>query len=354
MFSHKSKIFVGNSLKYLPTRKLCIIALPVIIALSFSSCRKTTYQTDISGTEMEFGIGRFERDLFGLDFDSIQDSVPFLYERYGEFFDLFNYRIINIGGARQPTYPDYLKSFLTDYLNHQVYGETMKVFPDLSELEAELSDAFKRYTVHFPGMVVPVVYTFISRFNQSIVTAEGILAIGLDNYLGTECEFYSRLGKHRYQVLNMHPGKIASDCMMGWGMTEFEYRDSVDNVLSNMIYHGKMAYFTKWMLPGEPDSLIMGFSAGQMRFCRNNEARMWEYLVENKLLFETDRMTILKFTGEGPFTRDFTHESPARAAVWLGWRIVEDYMRRSPEVSLPELMAENNYQKILTLSKYNP
>jgi hypothetical protein len=142
--------------------------------------------------------------------------------------------------------------------------------------------------------------------------------------------------------------------MMGWGMTEFEYSDSVDNVLSNMIYQGKMAYFTKWMLPAEPDSLIMGFTAGQMKFCRNNEARMWEYLVENKMLFETDRMTVMKFTGEGPFTRDFTPESPARAAVWLGWRIVEGYMRRNPEITLPELMAEHDYQKILTLSKYNP
>jgi hypothetical protein len=325
-----------------------------IFMLPFTACRKTTYQTDISGIEMGLNIGRFEHDLFELDFDSIPASVPLLYERYGEFFDLFNYRIINIGGARQPTYPDYLKSFLTDYLNHQVYRETLEVFPDLAELESVLGDAFKRYSVHFPGMVIPVVYTFISRFNQSIVTAEGILAIGLDNYLGTECEFYSRLGRHRYQVLNMHPRKIPSDCMMGWGMTEFEYSDSVDNVLSNMIYQGKMAYFTKWMLPAEPDSLIMGFTAGQMKFCRNNEARMWEYLVENKMLFETDRMTVMKFTGEGPFTRDFTPESPARAAVWLGWRIVEGYMRRNPEITLSELMAEHDYQKILTLSKYNP
>ena len=81
---------------------------------------------------------------------------------------------------------------------------------------------------------------------------------------------------------------------------------------------------------------------------------MWEYLVEHKMLFETDRMNILKFTGSGPFTRDFTPESPARAAVWLGWRIVEEYMRRNPEITLEDLMRDNDFQKILTLSKYNP
>ncbi len=326
----------------------------MVLPALFPSCGKTTYRTDISGIELDLEIKRFERDLFSIDFDSISESTSFFYDRYGDFFDLFNYRIINIGGARQLTYPDYLKSFLTDYLNHRVYLETMEVFPDLGELELILSDAFKRYRYHFPGREVPEIFSFVSRFNQSIVTSEGILGIGLDNYLGTGCEYYPNLGLHRYQILNMHPGKIPGDCMTGWAITEFEFNDSVDNVLANMIYHGKMACFTKWMLPDEPDSLIMGFSAGQMKFCRNNEAKMWEYLVEHIILFETDRMSIQKFTGNGPFTGNFTHESPARASVWLGWRIVEEYLRRNPELTLRDLMMEDDYQKILTLSRYNP
>ncbi len=345
---------MGIIRKYLRTRSRVLPAAILVLAMAFPSCRKTMYRTDISGMDLELKIKRFERDLFALDFDSIPGSIPMLYERYGDFFDLFNYRIIRIGGTRQITYPDYLRSFLTDYLNHQVYMETMEVFPELGDLERILTDAFKRYRVHFPDMQVPGLYSFVSRFNQSIVTAGGILAIGLDNYLGADCGYYPQLGLYQYQIRNMYPGKIPSDCMSGWAMTEFEYHDSVDNLLSNMIYQGKIAFFTKWMLPEEADSVIMGFSAGQMKFCRNNEARMWEYLVEHRFLFETDRMTLQKFTGNGPFTRDFTPESPARASVWLGWRIVEEYMKRNPGVSLRDLMQDDDYQKILTLSKYNP
>jgi len=121
-----------------------------------------------------------------------------------------------------------------------------------------------------------------------------------------------------------------------------------------MVYNGQIIYWVKSMLPDEPDSLIMGFTADEMKFCRNNEARMWEYLVENKLLFETNRTIIRKFTGVGPFTKDFTNESPARAAVWLGWRIIEAYSRNNSGLSLSGIMEENDYQKILTLSKYNP
>jgi hypothetical protein len=339
---------------YLPTENGLVLPVVIFLALFFQGCRQEPYHTDIGGMDMDLQIARFEADLFSLDFDSIPAAIPGLRNRYGDFFEIFNHRIINIGGADQVTYPEYLKRFLTDYLNNEVYRLTMQVFPDLEELQGQLNDAFKRYRYHFPDMPVPEVYTFISRFNQSIVTSEGVLGIGLDNYLGRETDFYQRLARHQYQINNMHPGKIPSDCLLGWGITEFEFNDSADNVLSNMIYHGRNAYFTKWMLPDHADSLIMGFTAPQMRFCRNNEARMWEYLVEERILFETDRMTIQKFTGSGPFTGDFTRESPARAAVWLGWRIVEDYMRHNSGVSLAALMREGNYQKILTLSRYNP
>ena len=103
------------------------------------------------------------------------------------------------------------------------------------------------------------------------------------------------------------------------------------------------------MTPNPNDPMIVS-----PHVCLNNEARMWEYLVENKLLFATDRITIRKFTGVGPFTKDFTNESPARAAVWIGWRIVEAYSRKNPDIGLRDIMKEQDYQKILTLSEYNP
>ncbi len=72
------------------------------------------------------------------------------------------------------------------------------------------------------------------------------------------------------------------------------------------------------------------------------------------LLFESDRMTIMKYTGVGPYTKAFTTESPARAAVWLGWKIIESYTRKFPDLQLSDLMKENDYQKILTLQGIIP
>ena len=38
----------------------------------------------------------------------------------------------------------------------------------------------------------------------------------------------------------------------------------------------------------------------------------------------------------------------------MGWRIAERYMENHPEVSLQELMAEGDAQKILEESQYKP
>jgi hypothetical protein len=81
---------------------------------------------------------------------------------------------------------------------------------------------------------------------------------------------------------------------------------------------------------------------------------MWNYLVENKLLFSTKQMDIVRYIGDGPATNGFPVGSPARTGAWLGWRIIRNYMKKNPEVTLPELMANKNYQGILNASAYAP
>ena len=188
-----------------------------------------------------------------------------------------------------------------------------------------------------------------------MVSDENLLAVGLDKYLGADEEFYREVrGFYSYQAANMHKDKILSDCMRLWAATEFEYNDSVNTLINNMIYEGMVMYFVDVMLPDQPDTLIWGFTGPQMKFCKNNEKQMWTYIIENKLVFNTDRFRVNQFVREGPFTKDFTTESPARAAVWLGYNIVGAYMNKHKQLTLSDLMYETDYMKILNESGYNP
>jgi hypothetical protein len=311
-------------------------------------------EIDLSGLEPGLSIQRFDSELFSLEFDEIPSQLPRLEEQYGEFFDIFNHMIIRIGSHRSPAYPRYLQSFLGDFDIYRLQKEVDGVFADMTDIELELEDAFRHYMYYFPGYPLPKVFTYISGFNQSVVTAGNILGIGLDKYLGIDHVFYQDLQLPIYQRTRMHRSKIPSDCMIAWAMTEFEFDETSANLLENIIYEGKLLYFADKMLPHQHDSLKTGIPGAGLEWCRRNEKQMWTFLVENKLLFSTDVKTIGRFINDGPFSSEFTRESPARAAVWLGWQIVESYMNRNSHVSLHDLMTGTDYQQILAKARYRP
>jgi hypothetical protein len=265
--------------------------------------------------------------------------------------------VINTGEISDPSFGDFLVRFCTDKQNNDVYGMTIRLYPELTAVEAGLEDAFRHYLHYFPGREVPAVYSCITGFNNSIITGDSVLGIGLDRYLGADCPYYARLEIYNYMAARMTPDNIVPDCMYGWAASEWDFASMkypADNVLAEMIHQGKLKYFEKCMLPETPDEIIFGFTLNQMKFCRNNEDVMWQYMIEHDLVFKTDQFIIRKLTGEAPFTSYFTNESPGRAAVWTGFRIVESYMMKNQGTTLKQLMENVDIQDILQMAKYNP
>ncbi len=322
-----------------------------------AACKRNPLKVDVSDIDVTVHVQRFEQILFGHPADSVLASVPELRKKYNPFFDRF-LQLINVGKPGSMVFDQYFKLFLTDDLNREVYRKTQEVFPDLHGLDKKLTKAFKHYKYYFPQREVPDVYSYVSGFNASLLIDEGILGIGLDRYLGKDIVWYDRLGIPKYMQRKMVPEKIPSDCMYALAMTEFPFSpsgsDVTDNVINRMIYEGKLLYFVKAMMPDEKDERITGFTTEQLKWCRENEETMWAYLVGHKILFKTDYMTINKLVRDAPFTSYFPRESPGRAANWIGWQIVRNYMDRHKDVSLAQLMEETNYQKILDGSAYDP
>lgn len=335
--------------------KLKFISITVlIIALFIAACESNKFKVDISDIEADIKFHRFDRDLFALNTDSIYNEVPQIYDKYGEFFDLFTHKVINIGGVENKAFPDHLKVFLTNYLNQEVFEFTNNKFKNTKEIEEEITEAFRYYKYYYPKDTLPEIFFYISRFNQSAVTAENIIGIGLDKYLGKNCDYYKKLAIPKYLRYKMRKEMIPVDCMKAWFMTEFMFKPKTVNVLSRAMYKAKMHYFLDAVLPEKHDSLKYGFSTSQIEWCENNEEHMWTYLVENNVLFNEEHLEIKRYTDESPFTTTFNKKSPGKAVVWLCEQIIESYMENNPDVNFRELIAENDYQKILNESAYRP
>jgi len=315
------------------------------VALFFSSCRQQP--------EIPVKINRLEQSMFTIPIDSIPAAIPRLERQYGELFELYSSQVIYIGSPCSPEFPVELTKFLSDSTMRLACKRVMEVYPDLKEIESGLGKAFYRFRREFPDKVIPSVYTLISGFNQSMITADTLLAIALDKYLGQNEDLYFRMGLPNYQRRLMDAKYMATDCMKAWLYSEFPYNEANDNVLANILYEGKVMYAMRQLFPQTPDSLLFGYTPDQMRWCINNTAQMWTHLVEKKLLYSSDSFTINKLIGPAPFTSLFTRESPGRAVVWLGYQMIVSYMKYN-KVTLESLLKDEDYQQILAKAKFRP
>lgn len=340
------------------------IPIPFFLVLfmfaGLAGCHRQRPHVKLSGIKVNIGIKRFEQDLFTLPADSLEESLPVLMDKYGMFVSRFG-QVIHIGTPDDPGFVNNLRRFTKDSLMREVYEKVLQVFPNTSSLEKTFEKSFRYYRYYFPEKEVPEIITCMTGFNVSLLLDEGFLGISLDRYLGSEAGYYDQLGIPHYMQRKMVPEKIPSDCFYAIGQTEFPFfsppEDSIKvrkNVINQMIYEGKLLYFLRSMMPREKEEILLGFTSDQLKWCRMNEGRMWTYLIENNLLFSTDYLTINKLTRDAPFTSFFPQESPGKAANWIGWQIVKDYMSSHSQVTLKELMNNYNYQEILDESGYSP
>jgi hypothetical protein len=357
MLLYYLKVSILEPLKLRIMRTLkSVLFLLIFVTLFSAACRRNHFIVDTSDIDVNIEIKRLEVDLFALNPVEIKDKIPALQAKYDGFLTYFGY-VIHIGEPGDSAWSEGLVSFGTDKLNNEVYDATMKVYPDLLNIEGMLSSAFRHYRYYFPQNKIPGVFSCITGFNSSIITADSILGIGLDKYLGADCKYYPGLQIYKYQAAKMNPENVVRDCMYAWASKGWNYKDmgyESDNVLSEIIHEGKLLYFVKSMLPEASDNLIFGFSKEQMKFCSNNEKQMWQYLVEKNLLFSSDQLTKRKLTGEAPYTSYFSNESPGRAVIWTGFRIIESFMLNDRGTSMEDLMKNTDIQGILEKARYNP
>jgi gliding motility-associated lipoprotein GldB len=326
-----------------------------ILITFIASCNRNPLKVDISGIESKVEIVRFDQELFDLPLQDTLAELKVLRNKYPEFFDLFTWKVIGVGGIEEEHFPEIMGEFLSDTMILNVKTLVKKEFSDFEKTEEELIEAFKYFQYHFPEKELPTIFTTISGFNQSVFTAEGLIGVSLDKYLGRDNSYYRQLSNvPLYKIKNMHPKKLVSDVAYAWAMTEFDERGTTTTLLDHIVHQGKLMYFVDAMLPEMHDSLKIGYTTEQLQWCKNNEPQMWNFLVEKKMLYSNKRMDILRFINDGPYTTGFPTESPGKSGVWIGWQIVRQYMKKHREVTVSELMKNTGYQQILNDSGYYP
>ncbi len=335
-----------------------ILSAVVIGIVFLASCKNNNrFDVDVSDINVEIKTKHFEKDLFKFNIDSADVYVKSYRQKYGEFFKLFNYQVTEIGSSEDNTYPENLDMFVRYWKTEHIPELLDSVFPNFeTEQVPEIKKAFQHYKYYFPEDTVPDIYTFFSSFSYSVVTLDGVVGLALDKYLGKKYFYlYDRVGWSMYQKRRMIKPMIPVDIMRAVAVADYPYDDTDgDNLLKSMIYEGKIQYYLNCMLPDVADTLKWRYTARQLDWAERYENKIWSYIAEQKLLFSSKQSEIRKMTGDGPYTSAFTDVSAPRAGSFIGYKIVEKYMKNNENLSLKDLMEETDERKILAGAKYNP
>ena len=333
--------------------KLAVLTACVVF---FASCKHNRLKVDVSNvTVPPIHIDRLEKDMFSMPPDSIYQRDPAIEKKYGKFYTRFIMDVIyGGGGVMDSTYAASIRRFITDKDMKHVYDTCEKLFPDVKFLETGFTDVFKHYKYYFPKNSIPRVVTTMSGFSNAVGYIDSTLAISLEWYMGNKSPYYIMLQWPAYQFAHCSREYMLSDAVYGWLKTYFKPNENKDDMLSEIIHEGKIRYLVDAMLPDVDDTIKMWYSSKQLAYCKQNEFNIWAYFIQKNLLYSTDQGDIVKYTEEGPFISELSHDCPARVAIWFGWQIVRSYMKNNSKVTLQELMNETDADKILKKSGYRP
>lgn len=337
-----------------------LIRLSLFSSLIFilAACQSNPLKVDVSEIETQpLKLLRMEDDLFALNENNFYKEAGKLKGKFGNFYEDFLINPLGLTNQNDSLYKPLVLQFVSDKNVRDAYHYVRTIYTPkkMEPIMKELNLCVKRFKYHFPERKLPNrLITCTTGWNYAFAYLDSALVVGLDMYLGDTAIFYQMLQYPQYQVRKMNEKHLLPDIARGWLLTEFDTQMAENTLLNHTIFYGKLYYAINALLPEMPDSLIIGYTAKQIKTCNQYEKNYWSYFAEKNRLYENNLNTIRELTSEGPFTAAISKECPPRIAMWVGWQIVRSYMKNNKEVTLSELMLEPDAQKILSKSKYRP
>lgn len=336
------------------------------ILLLFASCKNVRQTPDVTGIRVELQTIRFEKEFFSMDTSDPVASYGLIKAKYPDFAPLFASEILGIPpGDSSGMAARAFRQFIKDY--RPILDMTDSELADMRSVESGVRKSLQYLKHYFPAYEAPTkLITFIGPLDAyaegktggygDIITREG-LAVGLQLHLGGSSEIYlSEQGQRLYPAYisrRFDKAYIPVNCMKNIIDDIFPGSAADKTLLDFMVDKGKRLYLLDLMLPDEADTLKIGYSEAQLKGAFENEGLIWNYFLQNNLIYETDIPKIRSYITDGPRTMELGEGSPGYISLFTGRQIVRAYMERNPETPLKDLLAMDA-KSILNGSRYRP
>ncbi len=306
-------------------------------------------QPDITLNSIDIPFERLEAQY--QQFETQEDLVKFLND----------HPLIRDYFFRSNEYPhdSILHQVIWDRINNphftDLIAETTQVFDDIEPLKEAFESAFAHLKHYYPEARIPKVQTIITGLDNDLYVSDSLIIIGLDYYLGPGAK-YRPMGIPEYISRRYSRDFIVPSVMLLYGISNQYNQSDLDDrtLLAEMMAYGKSYYFAKRMMPCVHDSLFIGYTHEEITGVEKNQDLIWAHFLEEEILYETNHMTRRKYLDERPKTYEIGDACPGRIGTWVGWAIIRKYMEDHPEVTLQELMKNDNARQLFNQANYRP
>jgi hypothetical protein len=228
------------------------------------------------------------------------------------------------------------------------------VFGNFTQERKKLTKLFANIHHNFPHFHPPKTFTLITNldYEHPVTYADSLLFLSLDMYLGSDSEVYQSFPQ--YLSKNYEKSKLTIDVATQI-IDRFVTQKKGSTFLEKIIHHGKRLFVLKTLLTDYSEQELMGHEKNKYHWMIENEARIWAYFIENKLLYSTDFTLDRRFNQIAPFSKfylDIDPQTPDRIGIWLGLQIVKSYQRQTDN-NLADIL-NTPPLKLFQESKYKP
>ena len=257
--------------------------------------------------------------------------------------------VLGLGTVNSPKINERIRDYYKDTVLMQVMTDVRDKYKDLTSLEEDFTKAFKRLEKDLPNLVIPRIYSQISALNQSIVVGDSLLGISLDKYLGEDYPIYKRY-YYAFQRKTMNPERILPDCFTFYLMSQYPFAWEWEHrsLFDLLMYRGKIAWVVEKTLKADFSGKVsLGYTSEDIKWCKKKGRTVWKLMEERNYMDSMDPMLIRAFTTTEP--NPFLKEKniPSGIGTWMGMKIIEQYMKQHEDVTVDELLRNEDYHRIL-------
>ncbi|WP_439555309.1 gliding motility protein [Dyadobacter sp.] len=323
------------------------ISLIALLAVFTFSCKPDNRAVaDISDIDLKVVSENLDEELFACKSETEVQKFLNKHPHLGRYYF-----------SDAPVEPGKLAGYLFNILQNQDFrtfktqldsliGDRQTVIVD------SLTKAFKHIKYYYPAFTAPKVEFMVSGFaGNDLYISDSLIIIGLDYFGGPNAMY--RPDVFDYQLRRYQKEYIVPSIIFFISNRFNKISPGDQTLLADMIGYGKGYEFVRYMMPGTPQSLIIGYSEVNLKKTYNSQQDIWAYFIASKLLYEKNVLQKRKFIEERPFTTEIGQKVPGAIARWIGWRIVNLFMKENREVSIVELMEIDNASRILQESGYS-